>query len=737
MSKHQDTLAVWRQDTTTVLAAIASDDGVRIFQSRSSPKGGLAPKSKADLIARDGVAGAEVVHIAGQSGDSVDLLLGDTQVQVPVVASRVADFAGKRCMFGMRNYETVADVAFWMDYHHRRHDAQAAVILDRANDPAFAEKVGQAAKTAGLDHVVVLHIEAPLGSPDLPSEAHPFCCPTAPGKDRMEALVPDPARAPLAEQQIFELVRHLYLRDAAGVLSLDVSDLVPRIGPNIFEQAAAAANGFVSLQGSMTFPWRVRNDQDCQFADHICHQFDTDKVVRRWCLIPHALPQGPWRYVRAGGLDPAQEPHHPFWRFMGLRHPGVPVAKIVPKSSLVPDADVRAAMSIESDHKPVPMPQKSLPKVDRTAISTAIVTTMKNEGPFILEWLAYHRVIGVDRFLVYTNDCNDGTDTLLDLLQDKGFVQHRDNPFKGTDLKPQHAALQAAEEEPTIADADWAICMDVDEYINIKVGDGTLRDLYAAVGDANMISCTWRLFGNADVHLFEDTPIIGQFDRCAPEYIRKPHQAWGFKTLFRNVGIFKKLGVHRPKGLNPQLWEEIRWVNGSGKPMPKTDFRNAWRSTAETYGYDLVSLNHYAVRSAESFLVKRDRGRVNHVDRDQGLAYWFRMNNNSEEETTIQRMIPAVQAEMAKLLSDPDIAREHGACVQAHRAKIDELKATERFSKFYADLCSERLERLSRMHHHFGANVFLVGPDCVPDKIVFDGLEDGQFFTVDEAETQH
>ena len=29
------------------------------------------------------------------------------------------------------------------------------------------------------------------------------------------------------------------------------------------------------------------------------------------------------------------------------------------------------------------------------------------------------------------------------------------------------------------------------------------------------------------------------------------------------------------------------------------------------YGYDLVQLNHYAVRSAESFLVKRDRGRVN------------------------------------------------------------------------------------------------------------------------------
>ncbi len=173
---------------------------------------------------------------------------------------------------------------------------------------------------------------------------------------------------------------------------------------------------------------------------------------------------------------------------------------------------------------------------------------MKNEGPFILEWLAYHRVIGVEGFLVYTNDCTDGTDTFLDLLQEKGYVQHRDNPFKSTDLKPQHAALQAAENEPTITDADWVICMDVDEYINIKIGDGTLHDLYGAVPDANMISCTWRLFGNADVHEFDPRPIIEQFDTCAQEITRKPHQAWGFKTLHRNIGIFKKLGVHRPKG---------------------------------------------------------------------------------------------------------------------------------------------------------------------------------------------
>jgi len=272
--------------------------------------------------------------------------------------------------------------------------------------------------------------------------------------------------------------------------------------------------------------------------------------------------------------------------------------------------------------------------------------------------------------------------------------------------------------------------MDVDEYINIKIGEGTLTDLYAHMGDANMISCTWRLFGNADIDDFADAPVIGQFDRCAAELTRKPHQAWGFKTLFRNIGLFKKMGVHRPKGLKPQLVDQVAWVNGSGQAMPKKEYRNAWRSTARTIGYDLVTLNHYALRSAESFLVKRDRGRVNHVDRDQGLAYWFRMNNNGDTDASIQRMLPRLRAEFDKLLADPDIAAAHEHSILRHRTRIEELKQTAQYASFYDDLTSARLQRLSRQHRHFGSAVFLHGPGCIPDDFPQGDLPPDFLFTV-------
>lgn len=682
------------------------------------------------------------------NGARPELVLNGHATKLLPIKQEQTLFKGLNVAFAIRNAETLAVTIDWLRYHVEHHGMQAALILDRAEPgqaTGFAGGLERAVRgIKGLKQVVVVHADMPLGQHDLPPEAHPFNAPDAPGKDRMDVPPPSPWDAPLGELQIFELMRRWFLDRARAVALLDISDLLTKrtgnsvAGRNVFDAAVQSSSGAVTLVGQHCYPWRVRNNDDAGFGDHICVQFDASKMRRRWCVAPgRAGPGAVWRLVRIVGTSPGPEEWVYFYRCMGLRHPTDTVSKIVPKTALIEEPALLDLAENVFEHKPVRMPEIAKPKIDPDSNDVTIITCMKNEGPFILEWLAYHRAIGVKDVLVYTNDCNDGTDSFLQLLQDKGYVQHRTNPFKGTGLKPQHAALQAGESEDVIRSADWVISMDVDEFINVKTGDGTLKALFEAVGGANLISCTWRLFGNSDVHEYADEPLMALFTRCAYEMTRKPHQAWGFKTLYRNIGLFKKLGVHRPKGLNPQLWNEINWVNGSGKPLPKDMYRNAWRSTTETVGYDLVQLNHYAVRSAESFLVKRDRGRVNHVDRDQGLAYWFRMNNNVDEDRSIQRMIPLMQAEMDRLLSDPEIAEAHAFCVDRHRAKIDALKATENYAKFYEELTGARMEKLARLHPHFGANVFLAGPQVIPDWVVEKDLAEDFFFTVDKQETAH
>ena len=646
-------------------------------------------------------------------------------------------FDGLNTLLSVRNGESPQDVVDWLTYHHEHHGAQAALIVDRApNDPHLDDALRS---VVGLTRIVVLRSQLPLGDATLPSETHPYCAPTAPGKDRMKVPPPSPWDSPLRELLIYEIAKIRFLAKARAVANIEVCDLLaPVDGKNIFDAAVSAQGGVITLAGRRCFPWRVRQGHAPHFSDHTCVQFDTNKAKKRWCVAPSITgPDTVWRMIRVVGADADPAQAMLYYNCMNMRHRHQNISAIVPKTSLVEDSHLLALSRQAWGASPVPVPAEKLRKRDPNDRSTVIVTCMKNEGPFILEWIAYHRAIGVENFIVYTNDCDDGTDTFLDLLQAKGYLQHRENPFKGTDLKPQHAALAASENEAIVQNSAWAVSMDVDEFICVHTGDGTLGALFDAVPDANMISITWRLFGNAEIHEFEDHLLTENYTRCAREFANKPHQAWGFKTLFRQDGIFKKLGVHRPKGLRPQLKDSLRWVNGSGRPMPQDSFRNAWRSTSDTYGYDLVSLNHYAVRSAESFLVKRDRGRVNHVDRDQGLAYWFRMNNNEEEDTSILRMVPRLKAELAQMLSDPKISAQHSACVLAHRDKIKALRKSDSFEKFYTEITSPRMERLGRLHKHFGANVFLGGPETVPDDVVFQDHSDDFFFTVERQDTQH
>lgn len=690
------------------------------------------------------VSGASIVTTLGR--DPIALADG-TLLEVAPERAEPELLAGLNCLFGLRLEESAAQVAEWLRYHAAHHAMQGALILNRVPDPAFVPALEAA--LAGVDvTVVVFDSPLALGKPGMGPENHPFLAPDAPGKDRMEPPAPDALRAPLGEGLIFELAKWRFLSDARAVLMLDVTDILdPAVAGGAlgaFDRCLDAKGGVVVLAGRRIYPWRVRAGREARFGDHICCQFDAGNGIARWGVAPRkAGLANTWRMMRVAYVKPDPAETVPFFRAMAIRVPNRASGELAPKTSLIEDPHLLAMAGDCFGHSPIRAPvsvPKAAPRQAANAGRTAIVTTMKNEGPFILEWIAYHRAIGVDDFLVYTNDCTDGTDTMLTLLQQKGLVQHRANPWQpGGELKPQHAALQAAEDEPVIRDAAWAICMDVDEFINIKIGDGTLGALYAAMGDANMISLTWRLFGDSGVAGYEDRFLLDQFTRCAPEVIRKPHQAWGFKTLFRTIGIYKKLGVHRPKGLKPDLWDQVHWLNGSGKPMPREMFRNGWRATLETYGYDWVQLNHYAVRSAESFLVKRDRGRVNHVDRDQGLNYWFRMSHNQDSDTSIQRMIPACRAEFDRLLADPDIRAAHDYCVAQHRAKIAALLQTETYQRFYGELTGERMRNLCRRQHHFGSAVFNAGPQSVPDEIALaPELPPDFFFTVEhEGEAEH
>jgi hypothetical protein len=348
-----------------------------------------------------------------------------------------------------------------------------------------------------------------------------------------------------------------------------------------------------------------------------------------------------------------------------------------------------------------PLTERKLPKASS---GNVIVGCMKNEGPYILEWVAYHRAIGFDNFIIYTNGCEDGTAEILDRLQDLGIVQHRNNDnWKGN--SPQQHALNQSLKEDLIKTADWIAHIDIDEFINIRCGNGTLQDFFAQVPDATNVAMTWRLFGHNGVERFEDKLVIEQFDTAAPKFCPKPHTVWGFKTMFRNIGAYEKISCHRPTKLKKGKRNKVSWVNGSGRPMGDAVKDNGWRSSVQSIGYDLIQLNHYALRSAESFLIKRQRGRALHVDRSIGLNYWVRMDWSDHRDITIKRNIPRLRLEMDALLQDRALAKLHHQAVAWHRAKADALHKETEFQDLYAKALGTRLGEMERVAYALALDV--------------------------------
>jgi hypothetical protein len=94
-------------------------------------------------------------------------------------------------------------------------------------------------------------------------------------------------------------------------------------------------------------------------------------------------------------------------------------------------------------------------------MTIGITSIQKNRNPWILEWLAFHMLMGVDSFYIYAHQCTDGmVDTLLKLSNNYPI-----NVFAiDTNDSPQLAAYQHSwnTHGKTL---DWMAFIDGDEFL--------------------------------------------------------------------------------------------------------------------------------------------------------------------------------------------------------------------------------------------------------------------------------
>lgn len=311
-------------------------------------------------------------------------------------------------------------------------------------------------------------------------------------------------------------------------------------------------------------------------------------------------------------------------------------------------------------------------------------TCVRNEGPFVLEWIAYNRLIGVTDFVIFSNDCDDGTDLLLDRLAEAGIIRHvRHKATEGKSVQWQ--ALQKVDRLGLTSGFDWAMFLDVDEFPAIHAGGRRLADAIAAMPqDAEAIAMPWRLFGANGQARFVDRPVTEQFLRSAPPALDHPIAGRYIKTLYR-PDRFQKPGVHRPKRM--QHGKLPLWYDGAGMSLGEDFAQRDSQIALPTLdaGRSIIELNHYSLRSVESFVVKSDRGLANRRVKRIDLSYWVERNFNTVENLSMAYWSAPLTSEIAALSALEGIADLHRHSCDWHHRRCVEIIRTPAGYRLFCD----------------------------------------------------
>ena len=301
-----------------------------------------------------------------------------------------------------------------------------------------------------------------------------------------------------------------------------------------------------------------------------------------------------------------------------------------------------------------------------------LISSVKDEGPFLLEWVAHHRVLGFDQIFIASNDCRDGTDRLLAALDVAGFITHVPNKVAPSQI-PQHSGYDRIRRDHDIDSADWLMMLDADEFLNVHVGDHRVQDLTRwADPDIDVIALCAMGFTDAPQINWQPGRVCALF----PTAVAVDHKANGaVKTLTRQPSRFK--GIHNHHMVGWQGEGAVQVLRGDGTRFALPGSVPIWKKLRNLPQRDishrLAQYNHYAVKTWDSFMLRKDRGRgavpSSVTDRARHTEAYFAQNSQgSGPEPSILRYAAEVEAMMAEMLTHRKVLRRQQDTEAAYAA---------------------------------------------------------------------
>lgn len=260
------------------------------------------------------------------------------------------------------------------------------------------------------------------------------------------------------------------------------------------------------------------------------------------------------------------------------------------------------------------------------AAKFGIMAMHRNEAPYLLEWIAYHRLLGFSQITLYDNESNDASARILAPLAQAGIINVRHWRRRGRQqVKAHNHALNLLRNH-----VEWCLYADLDEFLVLDQGY-TMDQLIPGDPEVCGVGIPWRVYTSAGARNRGTGLTIERFTRAVVTIDRH------VKSLvrLRDVSV---MGVHIPSAFKGRLVDI-----GGAEIDPKTE--GILPRTAS----GIARINHYFTRSWEEFEFKRARGDAHTAGAIRPTTDFHLSRKPDVELRDILRCVPALVQEIERL----------------------------------------------------------------------------------------
>jgi hypothetical protein len=273
------------------------------------------------------------------------------------------------------------------------------------------------------------------------------------------------------------------------------------------------------------------------------------------------------------------------------------------------------------------------PLVLRARVSTvhscdlAVVTMFQNEARYLSEWIEFHNMLGVQKFLLYNNFSEDDFNSVLQKYINNGLVELIDWPLaidtRELCVRAQLGALRDGIAR-TSGWSKWVAFIDTDEFLFPLHGDSLTKQL-VEMENYPAVCVNWRVFGTSGIDCIPENSLLTEELRRALPAVHPEN--FHVKTIARPDLIKSCDSPHffnYGKRMSQVNTDGIEF-NGPFAPYPV---------------FDSMQINHYRYRDEQHYrTVKLPRTLARG---DVQLDRYYHAANSSTDEA-IQRFLPSLR----------------------------------------------------------------------------------------------